>query len=40
MGSVVSPVIQANVRLSFEDDLSVHTELTESMVTLREPRDG
>ena len=46
MGSVAGPVIQANGRLTFEDDLrsggllnaSVGTELADSMVTLGEPR--
>ena len=46
--SVTGPVIQANGRLTFEDDLrsggllytSIRTGLFESMVTLGEPGNG
>ena len=45
---VEGPVIQANGRLTFEDDLrsggllyfTVRTELADSMVTLGDPRGG
>ena len=48
LGSVAGPVIQANGRLTFEDDLRsggllcfcIRTGLAESMVTLGEPGDG
>ena len=49
LGSVACPVIQENVRLSFEDDLrsggllccvSQELELADNMVTLGERRDG
>ena len=43
LGSVAGPVIQANGRLTFVDDLrsggSVRTGLADSMVTLEEPGD-
>ena len=45
LGSVAGPVIQANVRLTFEEELRsggllCYTGLANSMVTLEEPRDG
>ena len=48
LGSVEGPVIQANGRMTFRDDLrsggllyfTVRTELADSMVTLGDPRGG